>query len=226
VRCFLAVELPEPVREAIAAVEARLRADVGKLRVTWVAPANLHLTLRFLGEIDEARAGRVVEAVERVTAVTAPIDVEAAGLGLFPGPVRPRVVWVGLGAGASPSESVARGAVAVGRLARAVELALVPVGFPPEARPFRAHLTIGRIRDGGRTRDSGRIRDGSTPDGGRMRHGEGETSGLVDALAAAGAPRFGAWTVRDVVLFRSHLGPRGPRYEALRRFPLAGAMAS
>ena len=192
-RCFLAVDLPEAVREAIAAVSTsireRLRADAGRVR--WVAPENLHLTLRFLGEIDEGRAREVTAAVERVTAAQAPIPVEAAGLGLFPGPVRPRVVWAGLTTG-SPD---------VGRLARALEQALAAVGFPPESRPSRAHLTIGRIRPG--------------------EHGGAR---LADALTAAGSPDFGGWTVREVVLYRSHLGPRGPRYEALGRLPLRGAM--
>jgi len=218
VRCFLAVDLPEAVREAIAGVQARLRGALDRrCRITWVAPANLHLTLRFLGEIDEGRAAAVADAVERVTAVTSPIEVEAAGLGLFPGPVRPRFVWVGLGAPAASSEPMTRGAATmgsagVGRLARAVERALVAVGFPPESRPFRAHLTIARVRDSGRVRDRGRIE-----------HGEGGEAGLVEALAASGSPRFGAWTVPDVVLYRSHLGPRGARYEALRRLPLSGA---
>jgi 2'-5' RNA ligase len=209
VRCFLAVDLPEAVREAIAAVQARLAADLDRRpagdRVRWVAAANLHLTLRFLGEIDEVGAGQVTGVVERVAAEHAPIAVEAAGLGLFTGPVRPRVVWVGLTAG-SPD---------VGRLARSLEEALATVGFAPEPRPFRAHLTIGRIRPG-RTMPDGRVGGG-----GRIR--PGGRGGLADALSAAGAPRFGGWTVRDVVLYRSYLGPRGPRYEALRRFSLAGA---
>lgn len=200
-RCFLAVDPPEAVREAIAAVQGRLGTEVDGVR--WVVAENLHLTLRFLGEIDEARAAAVVAATERVAAAHGPIDVEAAGLGVFPGPVRPRVVWVGLG---SSEPAAISGSAAVGRLARAVEQALVPAGFPLESRPFRAHLTIGRSKH----------RDGHSGRG---------ASALIDALAAAGSPRFGAWTLRDVVLFRSHLGPRGPRYEALRRFPLAGAMA-
>lgn len=203
-RCFLAVDLPEAVREAIAAVQARLAADMDRRprrpagdRVRWVAAANLHLTMRFLGEIDEGQAREVTAVTERVATAQPPIVVEAAGLGLFPGPVRPRVVWVGLTTG-SPD---------VGRLARALEQALATVGFLAEPRPFRAHLTIGRVREGG-----------------RIRPGERGATALTDALTAAGAPRFGGWTIREIVLYRSHLGPRGSRYEARGRFALAGAM--
>jgi 2'-5' RNA ligase len=115
------------------------------------------------------------------------VALRAAGFGCFPSGTRPRVVWADVVAGVAP----------LAALAADVQQALVPLGYVPEARPFRAHLTLGRVR---------------SPRGVRA---------LVDAVAAAGAPDFGAWTAGEVVLYRSHLHPKGARYEPLARPRLA-----
>lgn len=133
-RLFVAVELPASVRRALGELVRdleRSRADV-----KWVEEENFHLTLKFLGEVDEARLPEVKEALARVARGAKPFSFEAAGTGAFPSPGRPRVLWVGVG----------RGAEELGSLAARVDAELARVGFPPEGRPFSPHLTLGRVR--------------------------------------------------------------------------------
>jgi 2'-5' RNA ligase len=96
----------------------------------------MHLTLKFLGQVADERGAAVRAALEAVVRATSPIAISCAGLGVFPGPRRPRVVWAG----------IASGLRELGVLATALERALEPVGFPPERRPFRGHATLGRVR--------------------------------------------------------------------------------
>jgi RNA 2',3'-cyclic 3'-phosphodiesterase len=189
-RCFVAVDLSDEAREAIAAAQARLRATAPRAEVGWIDPAKMHLTLEFLGEVAEQQRGGIEGALADVAARHAPFALTAGGAGTFPGPSRPRVLWVGLAAGLRE----------IGLLAADVERACAPLGFPPEGRPFRGHVTLGRVRN---PRGVGRV---------------------VRALRELDGATFGTWTVREVVLYRSHLGGSRPaRYEALARFPLGSA---
>ena len=138
-RCFVALDLPDDVRAVLEAAQARLRAAAPRADVRWVAPAGLHLTLKFLGAVADERREVVRGALEGVTRAAAPIELSCAGLGLFPGPARPRVVWAGIASGLRD----------LGALAAAIERALERVGFPPERRPFLGHATLGRVRSAG-----------------------------------------------------------------------------
>jgi 2'-5' RNA ligase len=184
VRCFVAIDLPDDVRAAVAAAQERLRAASPRADVRWTAAGAMHLTLRFLGEV--ADVGPVREVLAMVAARHAPIALAGGGLGAFPGLARPRVLWAG----------ITHGIRELGLLAADVERALVPLGFAPEARPFRGHLTLARVRS---PRGISRIAD------------------LIDGDATS----FGAWTVTEIVLYRSHLRPAGSIYEALDRLPLS-----
>jgi 2'-5' RNA ligase len=135
-RCFVALDLPGGVRTALGGTQAPLRAAAPRADVRWVAPAGVHLTLKFLGEVTDERRDAVRAALEGVTRGAAPIELACAGLGVFPGPARPRVVWAGITGGLRD----------LGVLAVAVERILAPLGFPPERRPFRGHATLGRVR--------------------------------------------------------------------------------
>jgi 2'-5' RNA ligase len=135
VRSFLAVLLPEPVRGAIDEVAGILRQAGAP--VAWVRAENLHLTLRFLGAVDEARLGCAREALEAVAEQAPPFAVVLGGLGGFPSRRAPRVVWVGVEAGGS----------ALGALHARIEAALERCGFAREGRPFQGHVTLGRARD-------------------------------------------------------------------------------
>jgi RNA 2',3'-cyclic 3'-phosphodiesterase len=191
VRCFVAVDLSPDVRDAIAHAQAGVRAAAARADVRWVDPAQLHLTLKFLGAVPDDRVPAVSRALEAAVAPTPPIALAAAGLGGFPSLGRPRVLWAGVAAGASE----------LALLADAVDRALVPLGFPPESRPFRGHLTIGRVR---------------SPRGGRA---------LAAAVEAARAPAFGAWTAAEVVLYESRLRPTGAVYAPVSCHPLRGVRA-
>jgi 2'-5' RNA ligase len=132
-----------------------------------VRPQNWHLTLRFVGDTDELTYERLLGA-----------------LGAFPAPAKATVLWVGF----------SDGLVGFDRLARVVEEASERAGMPPEERPFRAHLTLSRIRP------------------------HQDVRSVVARPPLAGV----SWMVDEVDVFRSHLGPGGPRYERLERYMLGG----
>ncbi len=134
IRAFVAVNIPETIRAALAEAQGKLKrvpADV-----SWTAAQNIHLTLKFLGEIGESGAARVGRALEEATAPHAPFAVAVSGFGVFPPKGLPRVLWAGMVEGAEPLVS----------LQASVERALAALGFPREKRRFRPHLTLGRVR--------------------------------------------------------------------------------
>lgn len=140
-RLFLALELPDPLRDALAALQGRLREAEPGWR--WVRPQGLHLTLRFLGEVEPARLPDLAARWERAAASGTPTAVEAAGLGTFPPRGRPRVLWIGL-------RDLGGGRLAA--LAASLEQEARSAGFPAEDRPFAPHLTLARAAAQGRPR--------------------------------------------------------------------------
>jgi 2'-5' RNA ligase len=137
-RLFIALELESSVRERLKAIQASLRREVDPRWVRWVQPDGIHLTLKFLGEVDAARVADLEAALARQVAHHAPCRFQVAEVGAFPNPDRARVLWVGLREGGRSLATLQEG----------IEEALEGVGFPRERRPFAAHLTIGRVRDG------------------------------------------------------------------------------
>ena len=131
-RTFIAVEPPDALRESIGELTDKL-SRLGLKSFRWVKPLNVHLTLRFLGEIDPGRLIAVAEAVGRAAAEVEPFELSVAEVGYFGPPRQPRVVWLGL----EVSEPLAR-------LAARVELNLHASGFGQADKPFRAHLTLAR----------------------------------------------------------------------------------
>ena len=141
VRTFVAVDISDEARRSVANLVRELKGYGAEVR--WVAPESLHLTLKFLGEIDEARLEEVFQGVQEATEGLGPFRMVLEGLGGFPGLGRPRVLWVGVSEGADILRS----------LAERVEGSLERRGFPREGRPFSPHLTIGRVK-----RQSGKLR--------------------------------------------------------------------
>lgn len=135
IRAFIAAELPAEVKKAAAAAADYLGRK--GLRLRWVRPENMHLTLRFLGDTDRSLVTEVSAAMREAVKGQAPIELSAGGLGAFPNPNNARVVWMGL------SGETAR----LSALAAALEKNLADLGFTPEPRPFAAHLTLGRSRE-------------------------------------------------------------------------------
>jgi RNA 2',3'-cyclic 3'-phosphodiesterase len=191
-RTFVAVELPEGVRVAIAAAQAELRAALGERAgsVRWVNPASAHLTLKFLGDTPESALSGVEAALRACLAGTAPFDLRTGALGCFPSGRAPRVLWLGLDGELAPLTA----------LRDAVEAAIAPLGWPTEARPFAPHLTLGRLRP-----------EASPAE----RAGIGKAAGTIWPPSPTPIP------VPSVSLMRSETGPQGTRYTRLVEVSLA-----
>ncbi len=137
VRTFVAVEITSAVRDRAGQLIGQLRGAPAEVK--WVETHNLHLTLKFLGDVPSREIARVCDAVQRGVAEVAPFELELRGAGAFPNANRPRTLW--LGAGGGEQEMIA--------LHGAVEKPLKKLGFRSEHRRFHPHLTIGRVRRSG-----------------------------------------------------------------------------
>jgi RNA 2',3'-cyclic 3'-phosphodiesterase len=178
-RLFVAIFAPEPVRTAAAAVQEALR---GKGDVRWVRPEHLHLTLKFLGPIPAGQVDPLAEALQKTANTFSTFVLKSGAVEAFPNSRNPRTLWLGLG-GPEASSLV--------DLAAAVEAALVPLGVAAEARPYRPHLTLGRVR---------------SPRG---------IGDLATRLREVPPPAPVSWPVREVELVQSMLGPAGSEYTSL-----------
>jgi 2'-5' RNA ligase len=188
-RLFIAVEIDEAVRSSAATAAQTLQGQLAKLGpavVGWVRRENMHLTLRFLGEVTEDVA---LELRSRLSSPfdTAAFDIVVSGVGVFPprGPVR--VVWLDMPEGAD--DMIA--------LHDEIERRIAGLGFVPEDRPFRPHLTLGRVK-------------APLPRGAR------------DLISRFQDAPIGRSHVQEVVLFQSRLSPHGASYTALERASLGG----
>jgi len=180
IRAFIAVTLPPEVRQFLTALQSKVKS-AADVPVKWVETENLHLTLAFLGNTDEARIPAILEVMQAATGGARPMTLKVAGLGVFPNPRRPRIVWAGL-AGDVPG---------LQKVQRALTGELQPLGFVPDTKPFRPHLTLGRVRDSASSAQSEAL--------GRA----------VAGLDAGGERTFG---VAGLYLIRSQLTQRGPVY--------------
>ena len=133
IRAFIAIPVPTALRDRLAAEQARLRERLP--RASWVRPAGIHLTLHFLGDISPNLAGRLGPELASACAPLTAFQATGAGLGVFPGPSRPRVLWVG----------VSRGEELAG-IHRACRSVLARRKLRIERRPWRPHLTLARFR--------------------------------------------------------------------------------
>jgi 2'-5' RNA ligase len=140
IRTFIAVDLPAEVKSQIGDTLAPLKPLSRSIR--WVRDRGLHLTLKFLGQVPEERLPEIFASVEKALAGHSPFHFRLSGMGGFPNLRRPRVLWIG----------VPDGHKELLGLAKSVEQALIPCGFPPERRPFFPHLTVGRIKSPQSTR--------------------------------------------------------------------------
>lgn len=146
-RAFIAVEIPAGIQNAIAQSCASLKNALPKTLVRWVAPQNVHLTLKFLGDVSSTNLKRLAESLQVEVASHVTFSMSVGGIGAFPSPRRARVIWIGLEA--PPDLEV---------LQRGVEAAAAQLGYAPEDRPFSPHLTIGRVGHNVSNTDLQRIR--------------------------------------------------------------------
>jgi len=134
IRAFIAFKLPENVRTAIGKVQERFAAY--RFNVRWVKIANIHLTLKFLGNIGREEIVPIETAILKAIADFKPLSLAAKGVGVFPSIKRPRVIWVG----------VSGQAQLLIQLQKSIDEQLTTIGFAHENRSFKAHLTIGRVK--------------------------------------------------------------------------------
>ncbi len=134
IRTFLAIELPRALLSKIEEVQGDLRSSQADVR--WVNPENLHLTLKFFGNIDQSRIEPIVQSIDQAVQETPPILLRVKGMGAFPNLKNPRVIWIG----------VEDGKEEVTSFQKKLEIGLKKIGFPPDDHPFHPHLTLGRMR--------------------------------------------------------------------------------
>jgi 2'-5' RNA ligase len=133
-RLFIALEIPATVRAALGEIQGKLRPQAGR-GVRWTDPHGIHLTLKFVGEVEAARAEAIRGALAGVHAAQA-VETVFRGLGWFPNARHPRVIWAGVESGPG-----------MAALAGEIERALEPLGIARESREFRPHLTLARIKE-------------------------------------------------------------------------------
>ena len=134
IRTFIALPIPENLKEALRDAISRLRRT--NSGVKWVRPESVHITLKFLGNIKEELVEPVSQELDNIALIYPELELKLSGLGVFPNMRRPRVIWVGLG-----------GDIALlGELADAIDKACAKIGIQPEKRPFNAHITLGRLK--------------------------------------------------------------------------------
>jgi len=183
-RLFIALDLPQAIRQAVAELQERLREVENhkglhaNWNITWTRQEGMHLTLKFLGEVEGKKVPGIQAVLTEVGRVFRPITIQIKGLGAFPSSRAPRVVWLGI------EESKGE----LDRLQKRLDELLAPLGFLPEAREFHPHLTLGRVK---------------SPNG---------RDSLVKALEDQKTVRLGEWRLEELDLMQSTLQHGGAIY--------------
>jgi RNA 2',3'-cyclic 3'-phosphodiesterase len=194
IRTFLAVELSEPLRANLSRLQLDLRQQLAReiprgVRMSWVQPASMHLTVKFFGDIDDRLVSPMREAIGPVVGANQVIHIPLDRLGVFPRLQQPRVLWVG------PSDQWERGedAKRLASLHGAIEDICRSLDFAPDDRPLSPHLTLARVKEG--ERQMGQIL---------------AKSGVMDR-----PPALESLTIDSIVLIKSDLKPTGSVYTKL-----------
>ncbi|MEM7396529.1 MAG: RNA 2',3'-cyclic phosphodiesterase [Verrucomicrobiota bacterium] len=179
-RMFIALEISSDVRDALAMVQTKLKT--AGTRVKWVPPENIHLTLVFLGQLVNEEIQRVKTVMEQTLSGAGSFKVDVAGIGTFGSAGSPRTVWAGIVAGSNRLIEMQK------KLSDGLGLE----GFAQEKRPFKPHLTLGRVKPG-------------------RKHGSGggELTSLIDSVKNT---TFGHVEVGRAVIFQSRLDQQGATY--------------
>jgi 2'-5' RNA ligase len=134
IRAFLAIDLPDTLRPGLSQVQGELKRSRAEVR--WVPPGNIHLTLKFFGNVPEDDLIALAQAAREAAAQEEPFQLQVTIAGAFPSPKAPRVVWLGLGGEVLP----------LTRLYQRLEKGFAVLGYLPEGRAFHPHLTLGRVK--------------------------------------------------------------------------------
>ncbi len=187
IRAFLAIEPPEEILQTVLRLQEKLKNEVSG-RISWTRSGGQHLTLKFYGDISAEDVDSISQAVQNRLQSGWTLNLKVEKLGVFPDARKPRVLWCGT---TGDVEKLAA-------LQKQLDADFALIGFPKEDRPFRAHLTLARIKD---PRD---------------------VSGVGNALTKHAMFSAGEFSVRELILFQSKLTPQGAIYTRLAAFPLAG----
>lgn len=134
IRCFVAIEIPEAIRTLLTSAQGELRRDIRG--ASWVKSGNIHLTLKFLGDVAPSQIGVIKNAVEQVVDTRPPFSMEIGGIGAFPNLTRPRIIWAGVKTGADE----------VAAIAKEIDIELSRHGYERDEKAFRPHLTLARLK--------------------------------------------------------------------------------
>jgi RNA 2',3'-cyclic 3'-phosphodiesterase len=186
-RVFIALELPSQVQNALYERASALHKTSPSGAVRWVAADAMHLTLKFLGDTPQAQIPAINAAVETALAGLEPLTLAAQGIGCFPDLSHPKVVWAGLEGDLSELKT----------LRDRIEMYVSPLGYPTEKRPFRPHLTLGRVKD------------------------EDKAVGEAVQKAQSQIGEIANWQSRHVSVIQSRLTPSGAVYTPLVKFQLS-----
>lgn len=137
IRSFIAIELSDEARAALADLQNRLKAVAPAQAMRWAPPESIHLTLHFLGDVAADDVEKIAELIQQAASAYPPFDLTVGGLGCFPNTRRPRIIWVGV---SGQTETLLS-------LQQNLGEKLKEIGFTPEARPYVPHLTLGRVKD-------------------------------------------------------------------------------
>lgn len=135
IRCFIAIEIPETIQNQLARIQGTLRDQIKK--ASWVRPGNIHLTLKFLGDVHPDDLDSIGQAIEGVASLHRSFSMRIGGLGAFPNFAHPRVMWVGITGGDNR----------ISALAQDINVALSHCGFSLESKKFNPHITIARLKE-------------------------------------------------------------------------------
>lgn len=183
-RTFIAIELSEEIKKSVGELMERLKTT--NARVKWVEPKNLHITLKFLGEVPEREIENLTLLTTDALKGKSSFRSKFEGTGTFPEGKNPRVVWIGTTEGAEEQKD----------LALSVERSLCTAGYRKEEREFKAHITIGRVKE------------------------KKNLDALLKVLDEVKDQKFGDIIVDHINIMKSTLNPKGPIYEVLKRIPL------
>ena len=189
-RTFIAIPIPQALGEKLTRLQSLLAPQVTAAR--WTSTLPFHMTLAFLGDVPDNELNVVCKAVALACGPAQPFELRLEGVGAFPGPTKPRVLWAGLRA---PDASLLAG------LQKSVVQAVTQAGYRPEDQRFTPHTTLGRIR----------------PD--RREPLPGDLTGILKSVQNWSG---GSFTVSEVITYASTLSPEGPVYAPLARAPLTG----
>jgi 2'-5' RNA ligase len=187
VRLFIAIDLSDTLRRQLSEQMGQLTRSLGDESIRWIKVSNIHLTLKFLGETPENKVDQIQQALGNIASRFSSFEMQIRNFGCFPNIRKPRVFWIGVH---EPTGIIKK-------LHAAIETDLEGLGFSKEGRPFRAHLTLGRLRKHVPSSD---LRD------------------LTKHLETVQVGELGTEIVREVCLIRSILRPSGAEYTRLGVF--------